>query len=74
MRREFSDAVRDQALGRAKWRCQECESKLELQLHHIGDPMDNSLFNCEVLCSRCHVQEHKRRQLARYNLYRYRRK
>lgn len=24
--------------------------------HHIGDPSDNSLSNCEIICCSCHSQ------------------
>jgi 5-methylcytosine-specific restriction endonuclease McrA len=61
MRREFSPAVRQAALLRAKFRCERCENKHELQLHHMGDPADTSLFNAQVLCINCHTEEHNRR-------------
>jgi len=61
MRREFSDAVKDLAMLRARFRCELCSSRTrkELQLHHIGNPMDNSLFNAQVLCEDCHVNVHR---------------
>lgn len=61
MRRDFSRAVRDAALLRAKHRCEVCGSKSDLELHHRGDRGDTSLFNCVVLCAGCHAQEHQRR-------------
>jgi len=62
MRREFSPYVRKLAFIQAKFRCERCSVKTELQLHHIGDPADNSLFNAQVLCDNCHTEEHTRRK------------
>lgn len=62
MRREFSWSVRQAAFMRAKYRCERCESTSFLQLHHIGDPADISLFNAQVLCADCHEEEHARRK------------
>lgn len=70
MRREFSPSVRQAALVRAKSRCERCESKETLQLHHIGDPSDSSLFNAQVLCMTCHDEEHTRRK--KYGTHSYR--
>jgi len=61
MRREFSATVRTMALVRAKYRCEWCDAREQLQLHHIGSAVDSSLFNAQVLCERCHTDEHKRR-------------
>ena len=41
-RSEFSPAVRLQAKHRAKYRCETCGSKTDLELHHIGGTMDRS--------------------------------
>jgi hypothetical protein len=65
MRREFSPAVRQAALARAYHRCERCESKSQLELHHRGHAGDRSGFNCEVLCVRCHRDEHHHRCAAR---------
>jgi hypothetical protein len=32
---------------------------------HVGHRRDASLFNCLVLCARCHQAEHVRRRNAR---------
>lgn len=53
-------ANRDGALRRAKWKCQRCESKRGLQVHHrsyeyLGCERDEDL---EVLCARCHEGHH----------------
>ena len=52
VRSEFSPAVRQQAKHRAKYRCERCGAKADLELHHIGARMDRSAFNCQVLCRR----------------------
>ena len=62
MRREFSPYVRKLAFIQAKFRCEHCDGKNELQLHHMGDPADNSLFNAQVLCNTCHGKVHQRRK------------
>jgi 5-methylcytosine-specific restriction endonuclease McrA len=64
-RREFSPHVRSAALLRAKYRCEQCGDKHDLELHHRGHPADTSLFNAVVLCAGCHTAEHKRRRLRR---------
>jgi hypothetical protein len=51
VRREFSSAVRNNALLRAKDRCETCGSRQQLELHHVGHRRDASLFNCLVLCA-----------------------
>ena len=65
VRREFSPVVRSNALLRAKDRCEVCGSRQQLELHHLGHRGDASLFNCLVLCARCHQAEHARRRNAR---------
>ncbi len=62
IRREFSMAVRARALFRAKFCCEICDKRGTLELHHIGNPSDASLFNCQVLCPECHLEEHVRRK------------
>lgn len=52
--------TRDEALRRAKWRCSECESKRDLQVHHrtyerVGHERPEDLV---VLCVGCHEDEH----------------
>ena len=39
--------------------------KLRMRLHHVGHRLDASLFNCLVLCARCHQAKHARRRNAR---------
>lgn len=53
-------SVRDQALRRAKWRCEQCQTKRELQVHHrtyerLGQEAPGDLV---VLCAGCHENEH----------------
>lgn len=61
-RREFSSAVRHAALVRARYRCEKCESREQLEIHHIGDRQDHSAFNAMVLCVRCHAMLHADRR------------
>jgi hypothetical protein len=70
MRREFSSTVRREALHRAKDRCEVCGARANLELHHIGDRTDRSLFNVHVLCAACHRKEHKRRADRHFGQYR----
>jgi hypothetical protein len=35
-----------------------------LELHHIGNCADTSLFNCRVLCAQCHRKLHAERRLG----------
>ena len=65
VRREFSKDVRAMAFTRAKDRCERCGSRNELELHHIGDHGDASLFNSMVLCCICHAAEHLMRKKKR---------
>jgi hypothetical protein len=58
-RREFGKDVRNRALQIAKYRCERCGERDNLQLHHIGGHYDNSLFNCLVMCEPCHIKHHK---------------
>jgi rubredoxin len=58
-RAEFSPTVKEWALIRARYRCEECKGKKpNLQFHHIGNRMDRSTFNCKVLCPECHRKVH----------------
>jgi hypothetical protein len=59
------NSVRSNALLRAKDRCETCGSRQHLELHHVGHRGDASLFNCLVLCARCHRAEDTRRRNAR---------
>jgi len=61
-RREFSSDVRHAALVRAAYRCEKCESKGPLELHHIGNRQDRSAFNAMVLCVHCHAKLHADRR------------
>jgi 5-methylcytosine-specific restriction endonuclease McrA len=63
-RRPFARNVREAALLRAKYRCEECgDYRSALELHHRGGRYDASGFNAVVLCLRCHRGEHARRDL-----------
>jgi len=53
-----------QVLQRDSWRCQQCGSRTDLQVHHIqlrsqsGDDAEGNLI---TLCSDCHEWSHGRR-------------
>jgi 5-methylcytosine-specific restriction endonuclease McrA len=64
-RAEFTDSVKEQALRRAVYRCERCGVRWSLEFHHRGHPADCSLFNCEVLCVKCHRSEHAKRNRLR---------
>ena len=57
-RREFSTAVRQAALLRAHYRCEQCGAREPLEFHHRYR-MDRSLFGCVVLCVSCHAVLHR---------------
>ena len=65
MRREFSPAVKSAAMKRAVYRCERCQATDNLEFHHRGHNADNSLFNTEVLCRRCHLAEELKRRIHR---------
>jgi len=57
--------VRNQVLERDSWRCQDCGTMKDLQVHHIkfrsqlgGDVAHNLI----TLCANCHRNRHGRRQ------------
>jgi hypothetical protein len=62
-RREFQPAVRQAALLRAYYRCEQCGARERLQFHHRCR-MDRSLFGCAVLCVTCHAELHQRQREA----------
>lgn len=59
---------RDAALDRDNYTCQHCESKEDLQVHHIDgngtttpkEERNHSLDNLLTLCRGCHTREHNR--------------
>jgi 5-methylcytosine-specific restriction endonuclease McrA len=69
-RKEFSQETVDAAWKRANEVCEECGKQLVYenrgpegrgcwQAHHKnGDNSDNSLDNCQILCSDCHKKTH----------------
>jgi 5-methylcytosine-specific restriction endonuclease McrA len=53
-----------QILQRDGWRCQQCGSRTNLQVHHIelrSQSGDDAAENLITLCSDCHEQIHSRR-------------
>ena len=68
----FPDSVKETALEYAQFRCERCNSVVELEIHHILPiwfflelvpqvflPLVNTIANAEVLCSQCHNEEHQ---------------
>src|SRR6185437_11109281 len=59
----FSAKVEEQAEARAAGRCEDCGGQLKpgkYQLDHIkprGLGGDNSLENCQVICTPCHLKK-----------------
>ena len=60
--REAYQELCQQVLRRDRWRCQQCGSRTNLQVHHIqlrsksGDDAEENLI---TLCSRCHMSIHE---------------
>jgi 5-methylcytosine-specific restriction endonuclease McrA len=53
--------LRKQVLERDGWRCQNCGSSANLQVHHIrkrSELGDDILDNLIALCASCHRNEH----------------
>jgi hypothetical protein len=55
----------DWQLPQAQCRCVVTGTAGARKLHHVGHCRDASLFNCLVLCARCHQAEHARRRNTR---------
>lgn len=53
---------RDKALWTADYKCEDCGSPLELQVHHKGYPKHGTerRADLEVLCRPCHKKKHER--------------
>jgi 5-methylcytosine-specific restriction endonuclease McrA len=55
------DALRRRVLARDGWRCQQCGSTTQLEVHHQefrSHGGANAELNLITLCSRCHQQCH----------------
>jgi len=58
---ESYERIRVQVLRRDGWRCQNCDSRLNLEVHHKefrsqgGDDTEENLI---TFCSRCHARVH----------------
>ena len=55
--------LRQQVLRRDCWRCQECGSMLNLEVHHMkfrSHMGDDSEVNLITLCAACHTWLHRR--------------
>jgi 5-methylcytosine-specific restriction endonuclease McrA len=58
---EAYKALREQVLQRDGWRCQNCSSSNDLQVHHIkprGRLGHDESSNLITLCAACHGQQH----------------
>ena len=56
-------SLHNQVLERDGWRCQECGSLKNLQVHHLQPRSrlgDDTMTNLITLCSRCHGKRHLR--------------
>lgn len=57
--------MRDAALRRDKYTCQDCGGKRQITVHHKdrngrGKPQpNNKLSNLKTLCRKCHMREHR---------------
>lgn len=62
MRKEFSAKVRDEAEARAGGKCEICGGMLKGKMffdHKLADGLGGfpTLENCQLLCSRCHIDK-----------------
>jgi len=56
-------ALKNQVLERDSWKCQECGSQGNLQIHHLQPRSglgDDTLANLITLCAFCHGKRHGR--------------
>jgi len=60
-RKNFSEAFKKLVRKSQNHKCIKCKEKLEegaIEYHHIdGNRSNNSLSNCEALCSNCHSKK-----------------
>ncbi len=62
--REEYDELRRRVLERDSWRCQNCGSSINLQIHHLKARSkcgDDELSNLISLCAGCHRLQHRGR-------------
>ena len=58
---ESYEQLRQQILQRDGWKCQNCGSRLNLEVHHKafrGQGGDDSEENLITVCARCHARAH----------------
>lgn len=71
-RTEVSAELRKMVIERDNWECQKCESKENLECHHV-DPVSenpmlaNDIDSCITLCTECHKEIHMKVDGCRYN-------
>jgi len=54
--------LREQVLQRDRWRCQECGSSTQLEVHHLikrSQLGDDTVDNLLTLCAACHRRRHQ---------------
>ncbi len=59
---EGYDELRRRVLERDGWRCQNCGSSINLQIHHMKARSkcgDDAVSNLIALCASCHRLEHR---------------
>ena len=62
LRFEEYNCLRDRVLKRDGWKCQDCSSSQDLQVHHLTKRSklgDDALNNLITLCAACHRQRHR---------------
>lgn len=59
-------SLRDEMIAKARYRCQICDRRGRLEVHHVKHVRDRpdlefSRENLRVLCFECHREQHRRR-------------
>jgi 5-methylcytosine-specific restriction endonuclease McrA len=59
---------RSEAIGRARFRCENCGRERRLQVHHLSydHERDEWAQDLKALCVSCHLRVHEAEQEARY--------
>jgi len=59
LRKDFPESVRKQVLALQYYRCNHCNSMLDVvNFDHIDGNRSNNLFsNCQALCPNCHARK-----------------
>ena len=67
------ERTRRQVLDAAGWRCEQCGSPIELEVHHV-QPLDKggaalALDNLRALCRGCHIAAHMDSERRRWRQF-----